>query len=400
VVVAHPDDETEVNGYLARAIFDGHKRVAVIFGTHGDGGAMPQARNRRLRSVQNGGSRRAALSPCWASPISGSWVDPIPRARMCCARWKPGTSLEQVVRLIRLTRPELILTWLPDYVAGENHGDHQAAGVIATEAFDLAGDPTAFPEQVAAPRDRNNIGNLTEGLHPWQTKKLYYFSNASNPGFQSGKGPRYSTEDDSPSKKEPYYRIAAEEMSFHLTQDDTGQVAVAAMQKGDYSYFRQPVLLITGKSLVQSSITGDIFDGIGSDQISFSAPPGYKPTERTGIWIELGGPWSFYREFWQKHGLTHLPGLLTEVGVNVLPGERIQIPLLINNRSDTEATVAITPRVPATWTEAKGGGAYVVPAHQTVPHTSQRKSQRRKAGKPRTSLSMRMRREQPSPPLI
>ena len=38
VIVAHPDDETEVTGYLARAIFDEHKRVAVIFGTPGNGG--------------------------------------------------------------------------------------------------------------------------------------------------------------------------------------------------------------------------------------------------------------------------------------------------------------------------------------------------------------------------
>jgi hypothetical protein len=30
----------------------------------------------------------------------------------------------------------------------------QAAGVIATEAFDMAGDATIFPEQVAAPRDQ------------------------------------------------------------------------------------------------------------------------------------------------------------------------------------------------------------------------------------------------------
>ena len=72
--------------------------------------------------------------------------------------------------------------------------------MIATEAFDLAGDPTAFREQLAAPRDRNNIGNLTEGLEPWQPKKLYYFSDATNPSFQSGKGPRYSTEDRSPAK--------------------------------------------------------------------------------------------------------------------------------------------------------------------------------------------------------
>ena len=60
--------------------------------------------------------------------------------------WNHGTALDQTIRLVRLTRPEVIMTWLPDYVAGENHGDHQAAGVLATEAFDLAGDPTVFPD--------------------------------------------------------------------------------------------------------------------------------------------------------------------------------------------------------------------------------------------------------------
>ena len=39
-----------------------------------------------------------------------------------------GEALDEVVRLVRLTRPEVILTWMPAYVAGENHGDHQASG--------------------------------------------------------------------------------------------------------------------------------------------------------------------------------------------------------------------------------------------------------------------------------
>lgn len=91
-----------------------------------------------------------------------------------------GEALEEVVRLIRLTRPQVIITWLPAYVSGENHGDHQAAGVVATEAFDLAGDPAAFPEQIDAPRASASINNYGEGLHPWQVKKLYYFSDATH----------------------------------------------------------------------------------------------------------------------------------------------------------------------------------------------------------------------------
>ncbi len=38
LVVAHPDDETMVTAYLAQAALDEHKRVAVIYGTRGDGG--------------------------------------------------------------------------------------------------------------------------------------------------------------------------------------------------------------------------------------------------------------------------------------------------------------------------------------------------------------------------
>src|ERR1700761_6329667 len=38
LVVAHPDDEVMAGAYLAREIFDHHKRVAVVFQNPGDGG--------------------------------------------------------------------------------------------------------------------------------------------------------------------------------------------------------------------------------------------------------------------------------------------------------------------------------------------------------------------------
>ena len=126
------------------------------------------------------------------------------------------------------------------------HDDHQAAGVIATEAFDLAGDPTAFPEQVAAPRDRNTIANLTEGLRPWQPKKIYYFSDTSHVDFLEGKGPKYETTGICAARQLPYFRLAAEEMSFHLTQGDSGQEAKKALATGRFKYFQQPVRLVFG----------------------------------------------------------------------------------------------------------------------------------------------------------
>jgi hypothetical protein len=253
------------------------------------------------------------------------------------------------------------------YVAGENHGDHQAAGVIATEAFDLAGDVTAFPEQIAPPRDRQNISNLTEGLQPWQPKKLYYFSDASHTDFLEGQGPRYETTGVSPSRGVPYSRLAAEEMSFHLTQGDTGQLAKQAIDKGDFKYFEQPVLLILGKSLVKSSVTSDILEGVAGGDSAFAPVPGFRPTKKDGLSIELGGPWSFYREFWKAHAIDHLAALLSTPEIAIAPGERLHLPLVIHNATADARNVEVTATTPKGWNTIAGQAIYPVDAHSAYP---------------------------------
>jgi LmbE family N-acetylglucosaminyl deacetylase len=370
VIVAHPDDETEVTGYLARAIYDEHRRVAVIFGTRGDGGgnAMGNEQAAALGAEREVEGRRALAS----FGVTNVWFlsgpdTPGQDVLRSLETWNHGASLAQAVRLIRLTRPEVILTWLPEYVAGENHGDHQAAGVIATEAFDMAGDPTAFAEQIAPPRDHYNIGNLTEGLQAWQSKKLYYFSDASHTEFLEKKGPQYSTEAESAARHQPYYRLAAEEMSYHLTQGDTGQMAKAAIEKGDYKYFREPVRLVLGKSLVAGDVTGDVMQGIQPGAIAFVPAHPYEPQRRTGVWMELGGPWSFYRDFWKVHGLGQLAGLLPGLEVLIGPGEKLHAPILIHNDTDHAETVALTASLPTGWTVLGGSARYEVGPGETYP---------------------------------
>src|SRR6202047_1645099 len=44
LVVAHPDDEGGATPYLARAIYDEHKRVAVVFTTRGGSGGNDYSR--------------------------------------------------------------------------------------------------------------------------------------------------------------------------------------------------------------------------------------------------------------------------------------------------------------------------------------------------------------------
>ncbi|HWN98980.1 MAG TPA: PIG-L family deacetylase, partial [Blastocatellia bacterium] len=64
LIVAHPDDETMISSYLARAIFDQHKRVAVIYGTRGDGGgnSVGYEQAAALGAVREIEARRALAS--------------------------------------------------------------------------------------------------------------------------------------------------------------------------------------------------------------------------------------------------------------------------------------------------------------------------------------------------
>src|SRR5215813_13428344 len=149
LVVAHPDDETGVVPYLLQLI-DQHKRVAVIYTTHGEAGHnnMGPERARSLGAVREMELRHAlesvGINNVWF--LSGKDT-PTQNVLESLANWGNGPVLEEMIRMVRLTRPEVILTLQPGFFVGENHGDHQAAGVLATEAFDMAGDPTVYPAQ-------------------------------------------------------------------------------------------------------------------------------------------------------------------------------------------------------------------------------------------------------------
>jgi LmbE family N-acetylglucosaminyl deacetylase len=75
--------------------------------------------------------------------------------------WGKDAVLSDVVRAIRAYRPDIIISRFHG-AARDGHGNHQAAGLLTREAFKLAADPQAFPDQ------------LRDGLRPWQAKKLYF----------------------------------------------------------------------------------------------------------------------------------------------------------------------------------------------------------------------------------
>jgi len=368
VIVAHPDDDTILIGYLARAIYDEHKRVAVVFTTRGDHGAnqitIEQAAS--LGLVREMEARWALasfgiLEVFFLDAPNVAAEGPLGSLE----KWPHGSTLEKAVRLIRLMRPEVILTWLPDFVVGENHCDHQAAGVLATEAFDLAGDAVAFAEQVTPPLDPKGYGNLTEGLQAWQPKKIYYVSDTSHEDFLQGAGPTYSTTDVSPSRHIPYSRMVAEENSFYLTQFE-GRPAQRALAKGDLHNYEEAVPLIFGKSLVKSTITGDVFEGVVPEPIPFAPARGYKPELPQGLSLELGNPWAFYRRFWNAHSVEQLAKLhAPEAGL--VRGGTLDVALVLRNDSDQPAEVTLSVALPEGWKEMRGTARYPVRAHGVYP---------------------------------
>src|SRR5579864_268965 len=370
LVVAHPDDEGAATPYLARALDEG-KHVAVAFGTRGSSGANEAGAEQAaaLGAIREIEARRAlatmGITNVW---FLGGKDTASQDVLQSLANWEHGAALEHLVRLVRLTRPEVVLTFLPGTFIGEDHGDHQAAGVLATEAFDLAGDPSVFPEQVAAPIRR--LEPFLENLRPWQCKKIYYFPDASNDEMFRGKGPEYSVKDISKSAKQAYWRMGLESFRLHQTQakgylDSLSKLSDAELEKkaisdgwGDAQRF------VLGKSLVGGSVNGDIFENVKPGDVAFVRPnvsPEPAPPE---VSIALAGPWSFYDEFRRAHGLTLWHPEPPEIALQA--GTSLVIPLWLRNETAAAREITLTADLPAGWKLTGGAGKFVVAAKQVA----------------------------------
>ena len=74
--------------------------------------------------------------------------------------WPRDEILKDVVRIVRKFRPQIVVSIFSG-TPRDGHGQHQAAGWAAREAFRIAGDSLRFPELAA------------EGLVPWTPLKFY-----------------------------------------------------------------------------------------------------------------------------------------------------------------------------------------------------------------------------------
>ncbi len=171
IVHAHPDDESEAGGAtVARYHHEGVRTVLVCCTDGGSGRVLnpefgPVGDRTNIVQIRRQELKEAAAIVGYDDvvmldyPDSGSvTLSEEERSPRCFARTPLEGPLRRVVALIRRVQPQVVITYADDQRAYP-HPDHLRAHELGVRAFDMAGDPGAFPD--AGP--------------PWQPLKLYYF---------------------------------------------------------------------------------------------------------------------------------------------------------------------------------------------------------------------------------
>ena len=162
MIAAHPDDEdTELLTILVRG--EG-ATAAYLSLNRGEGGqnligdelgpALGLLRTEELLSARRLDGAQQFFTRAYDFGFSKTLAD-------TWAHWPQDSVLKDVVRIIRRVRPQVIVSIFSG-TPRDGHGQHQAAGWAAREAFRVAADPDRFPELEAE-----------EGLVAWQARKLY-----------------------------------------------------------------------------------------------------------------------------------------------------------------------------------------------------------------------------------
>ncbi len=159
-VTAHPDDEN--NGVLVQLNRGRGLDTSLLTITRGDGGqneigpelfqSLGVLRTEELAAIHRYDGAAQYFTRAYEFGYSFSVEETF-------EKWGREETLRDVVRVVRMVRPDVILTLPLEAPGGGQH--HQAAARLAVDAFRAAADPARFPEQIA------------EGLRPWQARKVY-----------------------------------------------------------------------------------------------------------------------------------------------------------------------------------------------------------------------------------
>ncbi|QIK73575.1 GlcNAc-PI de-N-acetylase [Propioniciclava coleopterorum] len=160
---AHPDDEASTLAALGQWNEYHGMKAGVITVTRGEGGgnAVGLEEGPPLGMLREAEERTAVGYAGIENIFNLDGLDfyYTASAPLSYSVWGGEAVLNRIVRVVRATRPDVIITMNPSAVEG-NHGNHQQAAMFAVEAYEAAGDPKRFPEHFA------------EGFSTWTPRRL------------------------------------------------------------------------------------------------------------------------------------------------------------------------------------------------------------------------------------
>jgi LmbE family N-acetylglucosaminyl deacetylase len=204
MIAAHPDDEdTELLTVLVRGM---GAEAAYLSLNRGEGGqnligdelgeALGLLRTEELLAARRLDGAHQFFTRVYDFGFSKNLDD-------TWAHWPRDSVLKDVVRTIRQFRPQIIVSIFTG-TPRDGHGQHQAAGWAAQEAFRVAGDSSVFPELLTQ-----------EGLTAFAPLKLYRstrFDTAATTVTLDGGAL-------DPAVGQSYHQIAMRGRSLHRSQD-------------------------------------------------------------------------------------------------------------------------------------------------------------------------------------
>jgi LmbE family N-acetylglucosaminyl deacetylase len=208
-IAAHPDDEdTQLITFLARGR---HYRTAYLSITRGDGGQnvlgpefgaeLGVIRTQELLAARRLDGGEQFFTRALDFGYSKDY-------RETLRIWDKPQVLSDVVRVIRTFQPDVVIAGFSTNQTPGQHGHHVASAVLAGEAFKLAGDPKAFPDQL-------------DYLKPWQPKRLLQRSGGfggRSGGGSSAAGPHVEISGNDPVLGISYGEIANRSRAMHKSQ--------------------------------------------------------------------------------------------------------------------------------------------------------------------------------------
>ena len=324
-IAAHPDDEnTRLIAYLAneRLLETGYLSC-----TRGDGGQNligPELREGLgvIRTQELLAARRLDGGRQFFTRANDFGYSKTPEETFRI--WDKEQVLADMVWVIRQRRPDVLITrFPPDARAG--HGHHQASAILAAEAFDAAGDPKRFPEQL-------------QYVQVWQPKRLLWNTGSFfvKPGENMDGYLKIDAGGYNPLLGQSYGEIAARSRSNHRSQGFG-----SAAQRGEALEYFQPVKgekatkdLFEGVNQTWNRVPGGAAVGKLIEEVIRRYDPSNPSASVAGLLKVRKGMHECLKQLFQSHFQSHGDTKLTTASIEQLQSEVTKTQFWLVNKLD------------------------------------------------------------------